>query len=430
MSSPKPANSSNNIRYAVAAFLCALPFLLGGFYLQDFARRVDTLPLDLYSGLRWVPGTPDLFYLHRPLEQNPPAKTEIWLVTSHGTSFNQVGTLSADYEWSTVPVGSDNWQLLEGEDSEGKTTRALTNLNGEVRPLKVEPEWKPLRSKGDGIFYFRWDDALPYEEFVEVEEVPSTSPEPASFEPEPDALATPTDGAPRIPTHKGITVGEYRLDQSKVEPILSIPYSTDAEKPTVELVRRSPDGRFLAMAVKFGPNSASGLWVFDQDNHRLLWTRILIQGEATGMAWSRDSVKVAITDSGGLVVLEQVLGVESNRVEMTGSVTLQPVWDKDGSLYVFNEHSVYSVDLEGDVAVPVFNIQGGDDLHLNVAESRVAYSTTAQGFRELVIAELKGGETLSQLPYPGAAKQEAQSTILYKIGNSLRYALNRWTGRG
>lgn len=428
MSSPKPANPSHNLKYILTALLCALPFFLAGFYLQDFARRVDTLPLDQYSGLRWVPGTTDLYYLHRSLGQNPPAKTEIWIATGNGTSFHQVGTLSADFEWSTTPIASGAWQLLEGVGGDNTSARALANLNGEVKPLQVEPEWMALRSKGDGIFYARWDDALPYEGFVEVEEIPTTIPEPASFEPYPES--TPSENTPKVPTHKGIIIGEYQLEQSEVEPVLSIPYNQESEKPAIEMVRRSPDGRFLAVVVRFGPKASPGLWVYDQESHRLLWTRVLIQGEPTGVAWSSDSTKVAVTDSGGLVVLEQVLGIDSDRVEVTGSNNLQPVWGKTGALYIFNEHSVYSIDTEADVAVPVFSVQGGDDLHLNLAASRVAYSTAAQGFRELVVAELNGGETLSRLPYPGAAKQDAQSTILYKIGNSLRYALNRWIGRG
>lgn len=431
-STKKSASSSNNLKYAVVALLCALPFALAGVYLENFAKRVDTLPFDMYSGLRWVPGTSDLFYLHRPLDRTPPSPTDVWRVTSNGTLFNKVGSLSADFDWSTTSSGAGGWQLLEGENEDGEKSRVLCNLIGETKPVEVEKEWQPARSKGDGIFYYRVDSELPFDQFVEVEEAPASLPEPVSFEPEPEPSNTPSDGepTPQVPTRKGVRVGEYLPDEGKVEPLFSIPYNAETERPSIELMRRSPDSRFLAMVVKFGSAATPGLWIYDQEGHRLLWTRVLVQGEAMGLSWSPDSVKVAVTDVGGLVVLEQALGVESTRVEMSTTVGLQPVWGTEDSLYLYGEHAVYSVDLDGDVAVPVLEAPGSEELRLNVAESRVAYSTSVQGFHELVLADLKTGDTLSQAPYPGAAKQEAQSTLTYKVGSALRYALNRWTGRG
>lgn len=428
MSSPKAPGTRNNLRYALAALVCALPFVVAAGFLQNYARRVDTLPLDLYAGLRWVPETTDLYYLHRSLQQSPPAETEVWRVTSNGTAFSQVGTLSADYTWDTLPMGSKGWVMVEGKDSKEAGVRMLCDLEGKVKALTPDAEWKPVPSKGDGIFYYKIEEALPFDQFVDVEEAPDMKPQldGPSGQPTPEASATP--GQPAVPTHKGVSVGEYSVEDGKMKPLLSIPYNNDSERPSIELMRRSPDGRFLAMVVKFGADASAGLWVHDNQSQRLLWTRVIVKGAATGLDWSPDSVKVAVTDQEGLVVLEQALGIESTRVDMSSTAGLQPAWGSGGRLYLYNHHAVHSVDIQGNVAEPILEKSDADDLRLNVAAARAAFSVTSKGFRELAIADLKSGQPVTESTYPGAAKQEAQSTLAYKVGSAIRFALTRWFG--
>lgn len=435
----KSSKSPNRlIRLLVVALLCALPFAVGGYYLMAKAQEIDTMPLDEYSGLRWLPGGKSLGFLHRPLGLVEPAPTELWKVAGDGTAFSQVGTLSKDFEWELSRVSSGPWVLLRGESKkEGPSEYLLADPTSQtLKPLKVEGDWRLLPSQGDGFFLFRLEDALPFDQFVDVEEAPDVKPElgeptPAEEEAEPYPAEEEVEKPTGPPTHLGVIIGEYDAEKEKVDPIFSIPYNTPQEQPRVHLLRRSPDGRFLALVVSFGEKASSGLWVYDKENKRLLWTRALVQGKPLGMDWSSDSVTVAVTDGGGLLVLKEALGIESTRLEMpAASKGLRPYYGPGRAIYLANNEAVYSVQMERDVAEPLFEAAGAEDLALMPLDGRVAYSQAPRGYRELLIKELKTGQGVAQATYPGSQRQKAQGTLTYQVGSAIRYAWKLWFGRG
>lgn len=433
-------------RLLVVAFLCAIPFVMAGAYSIHLANKTDTLPMDRYSGLRWMPEYKDLAFLHRPLLQDPPAETELWRVESTGSNFRKVGTLSADFEWELTPKHGDNWLLLKGVQGESQRF-VLSNGAGKIEELKLESDWELMESQGDGLYFQSVDEDLPLDQFVEVEEAPDmvgpqlleeTLPEePVDEEPE---LRFDENGEPIVeepvspPRRYALKVFEYQREAAEQEPLVSIPYYRAEDKPLIQILRRSPDRRFLALVVKFGEASKPGLWVYDSEAEKLLWTRVLIQGEAYGLDWSSDSVSVAVSDGHGVSLLENALGIESTRLDVSSSGMLKPVWGPGRHLYLVNREAVYSVERERAVAEPIFSSQGHssdfDDLSLDAMNGRVAFSSAPKGFRELVVRDLKTGQELAKVAYPGSWKQKAQSGLTYQVGNALRYAWMKWSGRG
>lgn len=412
-----------NIRYLLVALVCALPFVLGSIYLYRLVERVDTLPLDLYEGLRWAPEGKDLLFLHRPLRQDPPAETEIWRAT--GSEFRQVGTLPSDFDWTLSKRHSGKWLLLEAHKDGADSRWALADGVDTVKFLEVEKDWTLLDSQGDGLFFQALDDDEVLEGAVEVEEAPEIA---ATATPEAPPEAQP------IEVQSGLNISEFQPESQVLTPLFSIPFSHAADQPIVQLVRRSPDKRFLALVVQFGESAKPGLWLFDSESRRLLWTRVLVTERVQGLDWSSDSLKVALTDSTGVTILPNALGVESVRLEISASDALRPKWGPGETLYLINEHIVYLVDNDREQAEPLFDThaqyEGFSDLVLDASSGSIAYSASPQGYRELIIRDLQGGESLIQETLPGSLKQKNQSTLAYQLGSAIRFAWNRWTGRG
>lgn len=410
----------------LVALLSALPFFLGAYYLQGQARLIDTLPLDEYAGLRWTPDMNGLAFLHRPLQKNPPAETELYSYSGSGSQFNLLKNLPADYGWTLTNIHSEQWFLLEAK--KGDETRLAFCNNKEVKFVEPEEGWEVLRSWGDGLYFQTQEDDLPFDQFVDVEAAPDIKPaleQIPSYEQQPEEAETPT--------HLGLQISRYQVESQRLEPVLVIPYNRPEEKPIVEMVRRSPDGRFLALIVKFGESGSPGLWVYDSQNGKLLWTRVLMSGKCQGLDWSSDSVKVAACDEKGLAILEAALGIESTRLELSSTEGLRPRWGAGYQLFLVNESAVYKVQTEKNKAEPFFNASSHQgtfqDLVLDPLGSRAAFSISPRGYRELVIWDLKSNKVQTQVDYPGSEKQKAQGTITYQLGNAIRYAWLLWTGQ-
>lgn len=408
-------------RLLVVALLCALPFLIAAYYLQAHARKIDTLPLDDYSGLRWMPGHRELGFLHLPLRQNPPAETEIWKVDSAGLQFGRVGEVAAGKDWTLTKMHSGPWVLLESAQGE----RVMCNGARKVQTVEVAAEYKLMNSQGDGLFYQVLEEDLPFDQFVDVEAAPDMKPEldeqvSSSPQDDPWSREEETEAAPKPPTHFGLKVAEYLPDEDRLEPLFSIPYNNPSDEPLVHLIRRSPDKRFFALVVQFGESGSPGLWIYDSENERLLWTRVVVQNRAYGMDWSSDSVTVAVSDERGLAILEKALGIESTRLEMATTPDLKPMFGAGKKLFLVSSLAVYRVESERGVAEPVFDSKGAQDLVLDPLGGRVAYSISPKGFRELVVRDLKTNQNLARVAYPGSLKQKAQGTILYQIGSAIR----------
>ena len=429
MSASKPYRL---FRLVVVAILCALPFIIGSVFLYRHVERVDTLPLDRYGGLRWMPGEKNLAFLHQPLRQSPPAETELWRVTGTGATFDKVGALDADREWTLSKNASGPWMLLHGKKSEQDVVMALADGEGKVKTLKIDENWHPVPSEGDGLFFQTTVDDLRFEQFVDVEDAPDLDQpldphedDPWGLDEEEDELATP-------PTRMGLSIGVLNTETEQVETTLSIPYDRREEKPQVQLVRRSPDQRFLALVVRFGTTGPPGLWIYDSQTERLLWTRLLVTDVALGLDWSSDSVKVAVTDKDGLSILENALGFESTQLNMAASEELKPGWGAGSNLYLYNQHIVYLVGRDRQQAQPLLDSKDFDstDLALDPVGGRAAFTTAPKGYRELVVRDLSSNQNLAKVALPGSLKEKAQGTIVYQVGSAIRFAWKRWTGRG
>lgn len=423
-------------RLFLVAIICALPFLLGSILLYHHAERVDHLPLDRYGSLRWMPGQKDLAFLHQPLRQNPPAETELWRVSGSGTSYEQVGALEAGREWELTPFYSGAWMLLYGKRSDEDVQMTLADGTGKVKPLAIEAIWQLLPSQGDGLFFQTNDDSLPFDQFVDVEEASeldlSEGEQPDYLDyPEEESVEEPEPAV--LPTRLGLKLGRLDPESGRVETLFSIPYDQPEQRPEVLLVRPSPDKRFLALIVRFGEVGAPGLWIYDSQTERLLWTRLRVKQRAHGLDWSSDSVKIALTDEDGLSILENVLGFEATRLKMESSERLTPSWGSGLNLFLHNEHAVYLVDKNRDQAEPLFETRGKaeafDDLTLDGIGGRIAYTSAPRGYRELAVRDLKTGQSLARSALPGSVKEKAQEAVPYKLGNAIRYAWWRWTGR-
>ena len=414
-----------NIRYLLVAVVCALPFIFGSLYLYRLVERVDTLPLDLYADLRWAPEGKDLVFLHRPLRQDPPAETEIWRAT--GGEFRQIGTLPSEFDWRLSKRHAANWMLLQAKRDGQGSRWALADGEKTVKFLDVEEPWTLIDSQGDGLFFQAFDDDEVLEGAVEVEDAPEIA---ATATPE-----VPSDVEPvQAPVQLGLNISEYQPETQVLRPLFSIPFSQTKDQPIVHLVRRSPDKRFLALVVQFGESAKPGLWLFDSESRRLLWTRISVSDRVQGLDWSSESLMVALTDAKGVTILPNALGVESIQLEISTAGDLRPKWGPGTKLYLINEHIVYLVDEDRSQAEPLFDThaqyEGFSDLVLDASSAKIAYSASPKGYRELIIRDLQSGESLTEETLPGSLKQKAQSTVAYQLGSAIRFAWNRWTGRG
>ncbi|MFA5505092.1 MAG: hypothetical protein WC423_06680, partial [Vulcanimicrobiota bacterium] len=68
-------------------------------------------------------------------------------------------------------------------------------------------------------------------------------------------------------------------------------------------------------------------------------------------------------------------------------------------------------------------------LTLDGIGGRIAYTSAPRGYRELAVRDLKTGQSLARSALPGSVKEKAQEAVPYKLGNAIRYAWWRWTGR-
>lgn len=427
-SAPRPPRRIGKL--LLVAFITALPFFGGAYYLQEQARLIDTLPLDKYWGLRWMPEEKGLCFLHRPLRQDPPPSTELYSYSGSGDQFPKLEELPSEYGWTLTKGHSDTWLLLEARKSEAEPRMAYSN-GKDLKYGKMEPGWTHLPSVGNGVFIQTEEDDLPFDQFVDVEAAPDIKPELDELPRDQEELIE-EEAPAKPPTHLGLKISRYDVDKETLDPVLVVPYNRAEEKPIIQMVSPSPDKRFLALVVQFGQSGSPGLWVYDSKNARLLWTRALVEGKCQGLDWSSDSVRVAVSDDKGLIILEAALGIESTRLELSSTSGLKPRWGAGYKLYLVSDQAVYQVEMDRGKAVPLFNLssQKGDprELVLDPLGGRVAFTVSPEGYPELVMWDLKTKRATNQVALPGSQKLKAQGTVVYQLGSAIRYAWLLWTG--
>jgi hypothetical protein len=420
-----PAGRQRFLKLALLALLCALPFLAVLVYLERQVERIDTLPVDEYKSLVWAPDGSTLLFLHRPLIEG--AETELYSRDSSG-AFSQLGKLSGDQDWRLTGQSVDDAVVLAA--SSGGVEKLATFESGAAKPIELPSEWTLLPSEGSGLFYSKVVNDVPFDQMVDVEDAPEVeSPEPAS-----EAASTAQSSAsPGAPTRSGLQIARYNRQTGAADVVLTIPFSNPTERPSVSLVRESPDKRFLALVTEFGEAGTAGLWVYDSEASRLLWTRVITDGEVHGMDWSPSSVALAVCDSQGIVVLDNVLSIESTRYEAQGLGTIRPLFAEESTLYLVGVSSLHKLDRQAGQAQMVFDShsKGFDVLNfvVNPTAGRAAFFSSPKGHLQLMVYDLDSPEalpTVSELP--GSLRHLAQGTMSYQIGDALRTAWRFWKG--
>ena len=402
------------------ALFCALPFLLAIVYLERHVERIDTLPVDEYKDLHWAPDGHSLMLLHRSIDEA--SATELWSGDPTASSeYTSVAKLPGNQVWRLTGQAVDE-ALVLGATADGAEKLALLE-NGAPKFLEIPQQWTLLKSEGAGLFYSRVVDDVPFEQMVDVEDAPEVSPEPA---------ATPGSATPAVPTRSGVQIARYNRADGKVAPILTIPFTKPEEQPKVLLVRESPDKRFVALVTQFGEAGTAGLWVYDSEASRLLWTRVVTDTTVSGVDWSPSSVALALCDSQGVVVLDNVMNVESTRYSAQGLGTVEPLFVEENALYLVGESSIHRLDRQAGQAEMVFDSRskGLDAMGfvVNSSASKAAYFSSPKGYLELIVVKIGAAKeeepTMSSLP--GSLRRQAQGTMLYQIGDALRTAWRFW----
>jgi hypothetical protein len=408
------------LRLAFLALLCALPFLVAIVYLERQVEYIDGLPADEYKDLHWAPDGRSLVLVHRPLEEG--ADSVVWSGDPSRTEeFTSLARLPADKVWR-VTGNSVDGALVLGAAADGKERLAVLE-NATPRFLEPDEGWMLLPTMGPGLYFSKEVNDVPFEQMVDVEEAPEVAPEP---ETEPAQSETPAG-----PTRSGIRIARYNRSTGSLDVVLTIPFNGPREKPKVLMVRESPDQRFVALVTQFGGVGAAGLWVYDTEASRLLWTRVVANATVLGIDWSPSSVALALCDENGVAVLDNVLGIESTRYETPGLGDVTPLFAQEDSLYLVGASSLHRLDRKSGTAEVVFDSrsQGMDAISFVVdpSASRVAFFASPEGHMELLIYNLDNREEPPRhTSLPGSLRRQAQGTLAYQVGDALRTAWQFW----
>jgi hypothetical protein len=408
------------LKLGLLALLCALPFLLAIILLERHVERIDTLPVDEYKDLVWAPDGRTLLLLHRPLQDG--SATELW---SGGVNikFEKQADLSSKATWA-LPGKSVDQAILLTATEEGDARLALFQ-DGAPTFLEIGPEWEWVPSQGEGLFFSKLVSDVAFDQMVEVEDAPEVSPTLV-----PGSEASP-GATPSAPTRSGLQIGRYNRQSGAPDVLLTIPFDGPQEKPRVLLARESSDQRFLALVTQFGATGTAGLWVYDSEASRLLWTRVVTQAQVAGLDWSQSSVALALCDTEGVVVLDNVLSIESTRYEAKGLGEVKPLFGERDELYLVGSASLHRLDRQAGQAEVVFDCHAKGlepvNFSVNPSVSKVALLSSPNGFLELLVFDLGDKDAkpvTSELP--GSLRYQAQQTKLYKVGDALRTALSYW----
>ncbi len=421
------SSSSNWKQYfllGAVALLCFVPFLIASQYLSSYVDQVDTLPYDDYRDLRWLSGGQGVLFLHQPLEgteEQGSTETELWYQDAQTYQFRSQGKLPKGYHWKLSKRYTETHLVLEALKGE-ETTLALVSRD-QVQPLEfleIPEPWKLVKVQGRGLFYAQRVNDLPFDQFADVEAAPEVM----------NGVAV----SDWTPTRAGVKIGRYDEETGEVASLLAIPYEHKEERPRVLLLRESPDQRFLALVLRFGKSARPGLWIYDRETDRLLWTRVFTDTDLQGLDWSPDSVSVALSDGQGLVILESALGIEFTRYKTESLDRFEPFWAQNGSLLLVDGVTIRLFDPQAGQAELLVDSRTWEDevgdLQVGPLGSRVVALSEAEHKSGIVWLEVSGGtESMKRSVLPGSYRAAAQEHWMYKFGEVFRYARNTWLGK-
>ena len=423
-----PANRQRILKLVFWAFLCALPFLVVSIYLGRQVDKIDTLPADEYRDLVWTSDDKGLLFTHKALTEDSPA--ELWVADTNESEFTSLTQLSPDKSWHLTGQSVDDAAVLAATSKANGEELFLLEGSG-LKAISVEKGWQVLPNQGAGLFFVESEQLEGEERMASMEDAPEVAPTPSAAPATPSTESTPTPSS----GPSGLGIGRYDRQAEKVELLFSIPFRRPEEEPKIWMVRESPDRRFLALVVSFGPSGRSGLWVYDSEASRLLWTRIVLETEVYGLDWSSNSESLALTDKNGLVVLGNVMGVESTRYDLAGLGEVRPLFEKDDELCLIGASSLHRLDRQEGRADVLFDARAKQldvqDFRVSSTGSKVAFFAATKGYLELQVVDVDSkGAAPQELNLPGSTRGLAQGTMGYQVGDALRSAWRFWTGSG
>ncbi len=415
-----PATGKHFVKLVAIAALCAMPFLLFSIYLVRHVQQVDTLPFDEYRDLRWAPSGHGVLFLHEPLAKGKAgseASVEIWFQDVGNKEFRSLGTLPTGSDWTLTPHTLGAAVVFRDASDSGPPWLAQPEAPGEIHKLEVESGWEEARGFGTGLFYVRDVKEVPFEQFADVEPAPEMM------------SGVVVEGWP--PTQSGVEVASVVPETYELKTELVIPYAHESEFPRILGLMNSPDSRFLAMVLAFGEEGRPGLWVYDRQTSRLLWTRVVTGPELYGLAWSPDSMQVAVSDDEGLVLLTSALGIEFTRYKADILEQYEVFWLRNDLLVLSNgvslmRFSSQTGEAETMVDTRVWPVKVGPLVLEPQGRSVATLADPTDGSEILWDSLLDEQDKRTGYLLPGSLRLEAQENWTYRLGDVVRQAWRYW----
>lgn len=275
------------------------------------------------------------------------------------------------------------------------------------------------------LYYWRELDDVPWE----VPEV--DRPEQETW-PTPEVEASPTSTpTPRALTRRAIEVVAWNPGWDEVQTRATIPLAP-TDKPEVDGVAPSPDGRFLALIMRFAADRPQGIWLLDSETDELLWTGIQTDERFLKVAWSDNSVGILTAASEELFLMPNVLDTKFSRLSTSPHRDLMPFWGANNVFILGGERSVLKLEREGDnlkattVLAPQSLGEVPRELTISPAANWAAFLARDEEEDQLRIVSLKT-EQVRQIDL-GPSGEKGRQQLLYRIADGLRYARYYWLG--
>ena len=234
---------------------------------------------------------------------------------------------------------------------------------------------------------------------------------------------------PEVPTFLGRRALELsswhpRMEEPRVH--VRIPFQSN-ENLEIAGLEPSPDGRFLALGLRFAPNQPLGVWVYDHKEEELLWSTIEVSGSKVDFAWSPDSVSLLIAGKDSLYMQASVLETKYTKIPTIGRV-FTPKWCDNGRLFLMEGTELYRLDPRDFVAHKITNSLDHKPSEVRLSEKGdiVAYFSQSARHQSLHSVRLETGRQRSLLR--DLAGEERRTEMTYRLARAVHIARMYWTG--
>lgn len=424
------ANRRNHlVTVGVFVLVLAGAVALALHWLDHLALADDRLPFLLYQQPVWSANENRIAYLRIPsrLERDGhlvPLRREIWWTSRVGGQGARLDSLPATAAPRILGfVGQDQWLVFQPGESGSSPSNSPAGGSLTFSTIHLtDRELRRVRFKRAGISFIGLrGDHLYFERDLSAGERQPI--------PEGDSEAEPAAVQP------GLEILSWTPPDTGFTHVVTIPGSA-GERLSVANVEPSPDDRFLAIALRAGEDGPLGLWVYDSQTSRLMWTSIRADAKTMRIAWSPDSVGLLASSrgrqGGELFVLDNVMQTRHERLSSgSENVPLQPFWPSGQQGFILQSpDAVYRVDPR---RLQTQRILDRAKLGLNPGGLTVSpqgnwavFYSRGPDQDDLYVVSLLTLAPHSLLP-PGR-RRRARSSLLYQIAEGTHYALSRWGG--